>query len=78
MNLHVFYVNRKNSFLIFLVFIVYYYELWVLFLKSSDVGLGGREVKFIIYAKARKRDFILKYGYFVEIIKNCGRIMQRV
>ena len=78
MNLHVFYVNRKNAFLIFLVFIVYYYDLWVLFLKSSDVGLGGREVKFIIYAKARKRDFILKYRYFVKIIKNCGRIMQRV
>ena len=39
---------------------------------------GGREVKLIIYAKARKRDFILKYGYFVKIIKNCGRIMQRV
>ena len=38
----------------------------------------GRKVKLIIYAKARKRDFILKYGYFVEIIKNCGRIMQRV
>ena len=38
----------------------------------------GRKVKFIIYAKARKRDFILKYGYFVEKIKSWRRIVRRV